>query len=491
MSTASISYSSIKNAAGEARDVAKKLDKYADSINSTVYKKLNNYEGSWTSNITSARSKANAKISELRNEAGKYRSYANELDDLKTECESVDKAVRSKVSSLTASFKAAHGIKNSVVVNTISYFFTSVGNSSKTGRWLNEQEDRIDAGMDYIKQRIEDWYDYEGGKDFIKGLLVGVLEIAIAVVGVVLLFLGTITGVWAIIVAVATVVAAVIAVANGFANIVNECRALGYGADDPATAKRKSDLNTIQDTLRVETDSEFWHNFATGVDIVNIVCSVITVLDSAGKLLKNGYKWATGNIDELTDLRVKDILSKDGRGKFWSGFKGKIGSGLKDIGKALKTHDWRFFGDALLDFKTDFLSNLKNRYTFKADNLKVNLKTGKNIMDIGKVLAKDGFDIGKLVEKIVVPCINVAGITTLTFPEGGGQGQFDFSNITLKDIVDLKDFKEKIWDKGSELFDGGNIDSSVLEKINTPAEINVSIPEIHIPEINIPIVRAA
>ena len=169
MSTASISYSSLKNAAGEARDVAKKLDKYADSINSTVYKKLNNYEGSWTSNITSARSKANAKISELRTEAGKYRSYANELDDLKTECESVDKAVRSKVSSLTASFKAAHGIKNSVVVNTISYFFTSVGNSSNAGRWLNEQEDRIDAGMDYIKQRIEDWYDYEGGKDFIKG----------------------------------------------------------------------------------------------------------------------------------------------------------------------------------------------------------------------------------------------------------------------------------------------------------------------------------
>ena len=34
MSTASISYSSLKNAAGEARDVAKKLDKYADSINS-------------------------------------------------------------------------------------------------------------------------------------------------------------------------------------------------------------------------------------------------------------------------------------------------------------------------------------------------------------------------------------------------------------------------------------------------------------------------
>lgn len=345
--------------------------------------------------------------------------------------------------------------------------------------------------MDYIKQRIEDWYDYEGGKDFIKGFLVGVLEMAIAIVGVALLFLGTITGVWGVIVAIATVVAAVISVVNGFANIVNEFRALGYGSDDPATAKRKSDLNTVQDTLRVETDSEFWHNFATGIDIVNIVCSVITVVDSAGKLLKNGYKWATGNLDDLKDLKIKDILSKDGRGKFWSGFKGKVGDGLSDIGKALKRQDWRFFGDALLDFKTDFLTNLKNRFTFKADNLKVNLKTTKNIMDIGKILTKDGFAIGKLAEKLVIPCISVAGITTITFPEGGGQGQFDFSSITLKDITDLKDFKTKIWDKGGELFDGGNIDSSVLEKINTPVDINIAVPDIHVPEINIPIVRAA
>lgn len=491
MSTASISYSSLRNAAGEARDVAKKLDKYADSINSSVYKKLNSYDGSWTGNITSARSKANAKISALRSEAGKYRDFAEELEDLKTECDTVDKAVKSKVSYLTASFKSAHGIKNNVVVNTISYFFTSIGNSTNAGRWLNEKTDKIDSGIDYLKQSIEDWYDYNGGKEFVKGILVGVLEIAIAVVGVVILFLGTISGVWAVIAAIATVVAAVISVVNGFTNIINEFRAYGYASDDPATAKRKSDLNTVQDTLRVETDSEFWHNFATGIDIVNIVCSVITVLDSAGKLLKNGYKWATGNLDDLKDLKIKDILSKDGRGKSWSGFKGKIGDGLSDIGKALKRQDWRFFGDALLDFKTDFLTNLKNHFTFKSGDTKGNLKTFKNFLSIGKDFAKDGFKLGNLVEKIVIPCINVAGITTIKFPEGGGQGQFDFSNITLKDIVDLKDFKTKIWDKGSELFDGGNIDSSVLEKINKPVEINIAVPDIHVPEINIPIVRAA
>lgn len=136
MSTASISYSSLKNASNEAKSVAKKLDKYADSLYDNVYKKLNKYDGSWTSNLSTAKSKTNAKISELRSEQSKYETYATDLIDLCDECKEVDKAVRSKVSSLTASFKEAHGIRNSKVENAISYFFTGLGNETAFGRWL-------------------------------------------------------------------------------------------------------------------------------------------------------------------------------------------------------------------------------------------------------------------------------------------------------------------------------------------------------------------
>lgn len=61
--------------------------------------------------MTNARSKTNAKISELRSEQSKYESYATDLIDLRDECKEVDKAVKSRVSSLTASFKESHGIK--------------------------------------------------------------------------------------------------------------------------------------------------------------------------------------------------------------------------------------------------------------------------------------------------------------------------------------------------------------------------------------------
>lgn len=502
MSTASISYSSIKNAAGEARDVAKKLDKYADSINSTVYKKLNSYNGSWTSNITSARSKADAKISDLRTQAGKYRDYANELDDLKTECESVDGTVKSKVSSLTASFKAAHGINNNVVVNTISYFFTSIGNSSKAGRWINEKTDQIDTGLDYLKQSIEDWYDYNGGKELVKGIVVAAIEIVVGVLSVVAAVAAILAGGWTVALA-AALIGGVIAAVNGFVNLANEIRAHGYADDDPATAKRKSDLNTLQDTLRVETDSEFWHTFATGIDIVNIVCSVISIVDGAGKLIKNGYKWATGNLSSLDDLRVKDILTKDNFKQLFTKLKVTFTQGWDDFSAAMRQGHWEFFGDVLADFGTDFMTNLKNRFAgFKTINvdatniekltaIEKNAKTLKNIFGLGKDFAKDGITISNVLEKIVIPCINVAGITSITFPKDGGQGSFDFSNIKLKDFADLWDIKTKVIDKTCDLFDGGNIDSSVLDKMNTPVDINISIPNIHVPQVNIPVVRAA
>lgn len=481
MSTASISYSSLRNAAGEARDVAKKIDKYADSINSTVYKKLNNYEGSWTENITSARAKANAKISELRTEAGKYRDYADELDDLKTECESVDKAVKSKVSSLTASFKAAHGINNNVVINTISYFFTSIGNSSKAGRWLNEKTDQIDSGVDYLKQSIEDWYDYNGGKNLIKGIAVAVIEIAIAVLGVIILALGTVTGVWAVVAAVATVVGAIIAVVDGVWNICNEVKALGYADNDPATAKRLSDLNTVSDTLRAGSDNELFHSIANIWDGATLICGIIGFLDGAKNLLKNGYKWV-----KQTDF--KKIFSKD------------FFVNIKDIGKVIKQSGLTG-GKAFL---ADVLKNLKGEYfTFTnvagEFNLVNTLKSIKNMLGIPKDLIKDGISfetIKKLVvDKIVLPGITLfacEGDKVVGYEVGpGGQMQMDFTvNTTIGKPVGLWKKGEKYKESFKELIDGKllNLDISipdVVKKLEQVQPIQINVPIIPVPDMRI------
>lgn len=79
MSIASISYCSLKDASNEAENVVKKLERYADSLHDNVYQKLNKYDGNWTSNLATARSKTNQKINELRAEQSKYQGYAKDL----------------------------------------------------------------------------------------------------------------------------------------------------------------------------------------------------------------------------------------------------------------------------------------------------------------------------------------------------------------------------------------------------------------------------
>lgn len=137
MSVATISYNSLKDSAGEAKAVAKKLDIYAEHLNNSIYKKLTSYGGTHTGNIQTAKTSTKAKISELEEKFSAYTIYAQDLIDLKEQCVETDKTVKSRVSQLTATFKKAYGIKNNSVVNAINYCLTSLKNSSFIGRWLN------------------------------------------------------------------------------------------------------------------------------------------------------------------------------------------------------------------------------------------------------------------------------------------------------------------------------------------------------------------
>ncbi len=322
--------------------------------------------------------------------------------NLRDECKRVDKAVRSKVSSLTATFKETHGIRNSKVENAISYFFTSIGNSSGFGRWLSDKADMFRTGTNYLKESIKEWYNYEGGKDLIKGVLVDLLEVAIGVLSIVAAIL---TG-GALLVIIAGVVAGVIAVANGIANIVNEGRA--YNAtqnDDPATGKRLSAENTIQDFMRdgditdetggglfgVNNHVNLSRNIATGIDVVNLCCTVITVVSSVGKLLKNGYKWATSSSKSLTDIKIKDLFSKD----FFKGIGSKFKTGFKDIKAALKFKDWSIAKDFGTRMFSDFKFNLSKRFA-NFSSVKDGIKTTKNYLSISKDLFKDGFTLSNI-----------------------------------------------------------------------------------------------
>lgn len=504
MSTASISYSSLKDSSNEAKTVAKKLDKYADALYDNVYKKLNNYGGSWTSNLSTAKTKTNAKISELRSEQSRYETYATDLIDLRDECEEVDKAVRSRVSSLTASFKEAHGIRNSKVENAISYFFTGIGNETAFGRWLGGKKDDFDSGMNYFKDSIKEWYNYEGGKELITGVLVGLLEVAIGVLAIV----GAILSGGALLVIIAGVVGGIIAVANGVANIWNETKAYSATKNgDPATGRRRSDINTWQDYLRssfVFGDSgenyhynEFYNGLATGIDIVNLACTVVTVVSSAGKLLKNGFKWATGSSAQVKDIKMKQVFSKDTFKAFSSKLKIQFADGFADIKTAFKYRDF----SVLKDFGTRILSeageNLKAEF-WDFGEPKDAISSIKNMISVPKDLIDGGFNISNIIDvgvnSVVIPSItvfHVDGSGDIQISEGG-QMEFDlFDNVTLNDITSIFEKTGKGIQQITSLDGDSIITLDINDKLSSYCNIDISIPEVNIPKIDIPVLRAS
>lgn len=474
--TAAISYNSLRDAGSEARQVARKFTAYADSLNNSVYNKLNNYSGDYTGNIASAKSKTNAKMLELRKKSQAYTNYANDLSELNNRCQSTDRAVKSAVSQLTATFKSANGIRNSNVENAINYFLTGLSNSTVAGRWLNNASDKYESIKSYIKQSIEDWWDYEGGKEFVKEVAAGILEIAIAVC--MILEAGTLIA----------IIAGVIAIANGVVNIVNECRAYNetHNNEDPALGKRRSSENTIQDTIRRESDSSLLHNIATGIDVVNFVCTSITAVNSAGKLIKNCYKWATGNVSQLKELKSVKILSSK---ENWMQFFGKIWSNTKQGWTEIKTSigedGFSFCKKAALNFKSDFIYNLKD-----------NFSSPQNVLNVVKNIVTDGIDITNkdvrmnILKDFILPGITVMNITALSV-DSTGQMKFEFSNVVMDDIYSIGN---KIYNKMYKKWpfkSDSLIDAALIEKLGSNCNVRIETPQIYVPNIVIPAVRVA
>ncbi len=470
MSTATISYASLRNASTEAKSVARKLTAYADNLNSCVYRKLNNYSGNHTGNIQTAKGAVNNKISYLREKSMAYTNYANDLYDLKEKCSDTDRSVKSLVSSLTATFKENHGIKNSSIQNSINYFLTSMKNSNFIGRWLTGASDKENSIKDYIRQTVKNWWGYEGGKQLAKGLLEAALDVAIAICTV--LAVSLTGGVWAVIVGVAALIGAGILIGNSVVNIVNEFRAYHetHDNENPALGRRRSDEDTLQDTIRRETDSKGWHNVASAIDGINLACAVISIGDGIKNVFKNGFKF----------IKEKKLFSKD----FWTNMGSKFKNGFKDIRCSWKM-DFTSFKDFGSRLKSNFIYNLnKNFHNF--GSIKDGAKTVKNYLGITKSFVKDGINVENVkdvvLKKIVLPCTTIFTVNKdnpgfIGFM--GDQIQIDmYDHVTAGNLSGIFDgINSKIIK--SDLFSDGLIKAPVLDKLAQVSAIDISVPRLN------------
>lgn len=473
MSKVAISYSSLSDAKGEAKALSKKLDKYADHLNDQVYKKLTSYSGPVTGNVSSAKTNLSSKISNLRSASDKYENYANDIQDLKEECVRVDKAVKTKISKLTASFKKSNGIRNSHIENGFYYIGASLGNASAGSRWVTDKFDEGAAGIEYIKDSLKEWYNYEGGKEVIKGVLVGLLEVAIAA----LTIAGAIMTGGALLAVVAAITLGVIGIFNGVLNIGNEIKAyITTKEGDPATARRYSREDTYQDMFRTEAafnDSK-WQTAAKWIDGITAVCTVIQLGDGLKNLFKKGFKWAKGDLTDINELKMKDIFNKDSFKTIGTKLKDTFKNGFSDLFKTIKAGDWEKIGKSAIDFGTDFKNNLMKRFVTGEP-----YKVAKNWLSGIKDLTTDGISFKGIMENIVLPSVSIGSI------KEDGHLQFDFDSVKMNDFYDVFKKSKKIvtndvWSSGD------SFDINVVDKLSQISNVNVSIPDIHIPEIHIP-----
>lgn len=283
----------LKEAADGAKKVSDKLSDYSDALNDDVYKKLNNYAGERTEDFNTALNSIREKIAQLDDDADKYTTYSADIDDLQQTCRAVDKDVAARVESLTGEFKTRNDITTNKFFDSINLLLTKVKNSTFIGRWLDDAVDWYNDCEDYLKECIEDWYQFQGGKEFVKGMTVAALELVIAVTGIVATVAGIMAGGWTI-AAVAALIGGAIATVNAVTNMINEGRALaGYG-EDPARAQRISKENSIQDTLRNETHKNIsmWDGIAGTLDAVQIVCAAVAFVDGIKTCVTN---WGGSN----------------------------------------------------------------------------------------------------------------------------------------------------------------------------------------------------
>lgn len=477
MSEAAFSYGGLRDAASDARGVARRCNAYADSIERTVRDKLDKYSGDWSDDLQTAKRRAEEKTESLRETAGKYQALSDGLNELRDACKRTDRAVRSEVSSLTASFKKAHDIRDNAVVNFVSFCLTKWGNSSMPGRWLNVQFDKAQADADYLRQTLKTWYNYEGGRTLLTSILQVAASVALAIAAVV-------SG-GPLLVVIAAVVGAAIVAVNGLTDLIYEGFAYyhtKYG-DDPALGKRCSDISTFSDFLRRETNSKALHALATGLDIAAFASAAITLVHGFKELFGRGLRWA----NDTAKLSFRDYFSKSN----WSGFLGKAktslktGAGnawddIKDIFRAAKSGNFAQLQNVARITKQSFLGSLKDFYTL---DFSARAQAGTAIKNIGYVLQGLSFTLDA---HSIPGALAKVSFAALVLPGVGGLEVFHPNELHLDasrravrngEAVKVLDFGERLEDMKADGLWGLS-----RRRLSQTSQVNIATPDITMPD---------
>lgn len=372
MSTAVISYDSLMTSSGVAEKMAGYFNDYAESLRNDVLNKLNSYSGEHTENIGNAISRINNKLDELDKDSERFSKYGKDLSNLKDSCVRTDTMVKNKISSLSQTFCTNHNIRVSAVESTIAYLGVDFINNSPAGRFIGTVAGDAVGTLNSWKRDIEEWYDYEGGKQFVENMS-GIIIDAGIIAGTVAItaLTGGVTAPF--------IVAAVLNLANDCVDSYFEGAALGASmSGDPATGRRLSKINSFQDFSKSSVKYGYdFQNYEYGTkekawniagDVYDFTQKVADALDIGNRKF-NKFSPGAG---------IDANLIKNWTSYFWD-IRDEGNVDGRKIYDSLK-HDEKYFiehKDILLSDPAELLSNPSKLGDFINANAEIALKRTK------------------------------------------------------------------------------------------------------------------
>ncbi len=292
MATIVLNYSALSITATTAGSLAKAVSSYADNLSKKVSKQFSGVDGGSSDYLNNANYYVNQKIGGLKDKADKFSNYCTQMKNFVETAKRVDGNVKKVLKQNQETFlKGNEHLRIPEWKADILNFLTDLKNKNFLFNAIATAIQSLGDKLSDMFANIKYWYKLEGGKEKLQVILAfaGVV-VAVCLFIAALPALAAISSIWAGVVAWAGVIGAFIAGINAIVNLVTSCVAL-YAAEkgDPAWAKIYGEQDSLSDVIQ-ETNfgsaklNNLMDKVSTVIEIVNIACSVITIIDGLGKI---------------------------------------------------------------------------------------------------------------------------------------------------------------------------------------------------------------
>lgn len=515
-------YGDLSSTISETNRLANELGQYCDDLSKKVQQKMYSVEGGMSSALNSADYYVKAKINQLRARENNARTLSSKNQILLDTARRVDTDVERMIEANQKSFfKKNPELKAPWYKQAFTSFMCDLKNISVIS-WLIKGREQVISAIDTLLKDIRYWYNCGGGKELV-GIVLSVVAAVLAVVILVCAVAFTGGTILAVLAGIAGVIAAIIGLVNAVTNIVTSLQAYNAAiGGHPGRAKIYADQDKLSDVLRqANFHNREWNRgsnaWATGLDITESVCAIITLVSGAVKTAKafrkinisktfqaicqprnelgqfvqgkptlwNGIKSIAlkFNVKDfvLGDLNVKNLsrLSKlpttdamKAIGDLAKAIKGVV-DGLDKVNEGEQSLSQFFAKRAVTGLETTFL---------KEQKLTTKIEDGVKVRKYGDT------NITTIIKAIRLP-IDGVGLSKLLTDAVGGSSLSDTLNIKgglIKNVTDIIK-SSGIWNAPQVIFDSEGIVTGVENWDSASGYFSgLDLPSFSVPQASIP-----